>query len=139
MDKAFVEQVATQLGRGQVVFDRYSFQPGEDFRAAIRKGVPTSLFVLFVSSNSLESNWVHFEIDEAEWNWIDQNLAGVVAFVIDDRVSHHGIPAWLRRALVGTYTNPKQVARVLVGRIAQAAGIVQQKPFAGRENDLRNL
>jgi hypothetical protein len=57
-DKAFVGEVASQLGRAKVVYDDFEFAPGEDFREAIKKALDISgVFVFFISQASLDSTW----------------------------------------------------------------------------------
>ena len=67
-NKTYVERVALLLGRARVIYDDMCFNPGEDFRDSIMDGLDKSgLFVFFVSKESLASDWVKFEIDEATW------------------------------------------------------------------------
>jgi len=84
IDKNVVRQVAERLGRSRIVFDEISFEPGQDFRESIKKGLDKSrLFVFFASKSSLKSLWCAFELDEANWLGVHKKLEGHLVFVID--------------------------------------------------------
>ncbi len=80
------------------MFDAYEFSTGDDFRAAIQKGLERSeLFVLFASKASLSSDWVKFELSEAEAAVTSRALARGVCYIIDDQVDLADIPAYSGR------------------------------------------
>lgn len=67
VDKAFVEQVAENLGREFCVFDKYCFHAGDDLVDSIEKGMArSSLLVLFASAEALKSDWVRLELLQAQ-------------------------------------------------------------------------
>ena len=135
-DKEFVAAVATDLGRQHCVFDQYTFHTAEDFRDSIRQGLQDStLFVLFASHASLESNWVNFELDEAELRHIHRELTTTLVIFISDEVTIEDLPHWLRRTKVAVAYTPKAAARE-VQRIMQSIAHSRQKPiYVGRQKE----
>lgn len=78
-DKGLVNKVASLLGRAAVVYDVFEFTAGNDLQSSILKGISRSqLFVLFASAASLKSDWVKFEIAEAEKAVATQTLSQAI-------------------------------------------------------------
>lgn len=135
-DKAFVEAVANELTRQYCVFDKNTFDTGEDFRKSIRLGLDKStIFVLFASKNSLDAviaPWVSFEIDEAELRLIRGNLRKVVVVIIDESITYKDLPEWLQRGKVPTITAPKMAAREVLHYLYAQIRETKQAYFFGR-------
>jgi tetratricopeptide (TPR) repeat protein len=133
-DAEYVTAVAQRLGRPKVQIDRWSFQPGEDFREEIRRALDNSdLFVFFVSESSLRSSWCLFELDEAELRSVRRTLRRSIAILIDD-VDLAEVPEWLRRAKVVRHTSPQRSARALEGLLLGPTG--EAHPFIGRSSEI---
>ena len=65
-DKILVEAVARKLGEKYCICDTFSFECGQKTFDEIIKGLDdTDLFVLFLSDNSLNSEWVKKELSIA--------------------------------------------------------------------------
>jgi hypothetical protein len=101
-DKAFVDKVATALGRSHVVYDLFEFSTGDEFHEAIRLGLSRAdLFVLFASKNALsvrhapDIDWVRIEINIAEEQMMRGRLSNAVCYIIDDNVNIDDVPKWL--------------------------------------------
>lgn len=88
-DKEYVKPIADSLGRDICVYDELCFEEGAHTLEEILKGLnQTSLFVLFISDSSLESDWVKREIKEAENSSWDSSsrLEQIFPIIIDDTV-----------------------------------------------------
>ena len=135
-DKDFVAVVAKDLGRQHCVFDQFAFRTAEDFRDSIRKGLhDTTLFVLFASPASLESDWVNFELDEAELRLIRREIKSTLVVFISDDIGIDDLPQWLRRTRVATANSPKAAARE-IQRCMQSIAHKQQRPiYVGRQKE----
>ena len=136
-DKAYVQEVATRLGRHRALIDTQAFNPGEDFRDAIRRTLDESeTFVLFVSPRSLASSWVKFELDEAEMRSMRGKLRRSLAIFIDGPIDAGALPPWLARVRAVQHSSPGQSARtiesILLGSPADGP-----RPFIGRNDDLQ--
>jgi hypothetical protein len=57
--KSLVETIAKRIGRDNCVLDKYNFEAGNPTLDEIIKGIEkTDLFVLFLSDQALNSEWV---------------------------------------------------------------------------------
>lgn len=136
-DKTYVDKVAHLLGRALVIYDTMCFEPGHDIRDLIINGlVKSRLFVFFASKRSLASTWVKFEIDEATWKLLRDEMGGALTIVIDKDIYVTQLPQWMQRSLAGFIQSPTQAARVIRERLIQESGLDKQPPFLGRESDL---
>lgn len=134
-DKEYVRVVATRLGRAKVVFDAISFEPGEDFRNAISKGLESSvLFVFVVSDHSLKSLWCKYEIDEAHFRKLMGTLEGHLCIVIDQGVSFNDLPQWMQRSRAVLQPRPSQATRDIQHALLSFLTPQSIRPFVGRQN-----
>jgi len=95
----YVKNVANWLGKDNIVYDEFTFEEGEKTLDEIVKGLnKSSLFVVFLSENSLDSDWVKKEIIEAKIRIDDSNISKVFPIIIDDKLTYEDkrIPDWLR-------------------------------------------
>jgi tetratricopeptide (TPR) repeat protein len=133
-DKDYVRVVATRLGRAKVVYDAISFEPGEDFREAIAKGLDTSaLFVFVVSDHSLKSLWCKYEIDEAHFRKIMGKLEGHLCIIIDQGVSFNDLPHWMQRSRAVLQPRPSQATRDIQHALLSFLAPQSIRPFVGRQ------
>lgn len=140
IDKPYVGVVARRLGRGRVLFDVQNFEPGQDFRDAIRQGLDQSaLFVLFASAESLKSTWVQFEINEAESRRLAGKLRSVLVFIIDPKIGVRDLPEWMQRGRVIVQPKPTQAARIILSQLIYQTGEEQQSLFVGREGLMQEI
>jgi hypothetical protein len=103
-DKArYVDSVAKQLvadiGEDSIIYDGYSFELGMQSIEEIFTGLEESaLFVIFLSSSSLESNWVKKEIKEAKERLSSSKIKRIYPILIDKSITHEDprIPQWMR-------------------------------------------
>ena len=139
-DKTVVSEVAKELGRQYCLLDKWNFSSGEDFRSAIRKGLDTSdVFVLFASQESLQRDWVNFEIDEAELRRIRGSIKRFLVFIIDDSARLENIPEWLRRGRILTLSAPRAIAREIIYHIHELIRDQQHPHFVGRSEEIAEL
>ncbi|CAO3406274.1 hypothetical protein [Azospirillum largimobile] len=135
-DKPFVTKVAEYLGRAAVVFDAYEFATGDDLKAAILKGIEKSeIFILFASRESLQRDWVRFEIEEAQRSLFSQNIGQVLAFIIDPDLDFDNLPGWMKGSLITKQQSPVLVAsdirRAINSRMAES----MPQHFIGRNTE----
>jgi tetratricopeptide (TPR) repeat protein len=136
-DKEYVRTIARRLTRARVVFDEMHFLPGEDFRAAIGRGLDaSSLFVFIVSRDSLDSVWCKHEIDEAERRRSKQALASALVIIIDSAISYGELPSWLRDGKAIIQTRPVLAAREVQAALLSTFAPELKNPFVGRESAL---
>lgn len=139
-DKEYVRIVANKLGRAQVVFDEFSFRPGQDFRDEINRHLDSaSLFVFLVSRSSLDSLWCRYELDQAHLRRMAGGIEGQLALIIDHDVPYADLPPWLRNAKATIQPRPSQAARDIQGALLSLLSPELRKPFVGRQNAFQDF
>lgn len=133
-DKEYVRFVAKKLRRANVVFDEFSFAPGQDFREEILTHLDqSSLFVFLASSQSIQSTWCKYEIDQAHLKRMDGGISGQLAIIIDPKVSFADLPAWMRKAKALVQPRPSQAVRDIQQSLFAISPAGASKPFLGRQ------
>jgi tetratricopeptide (TPR) repeat protein len=97
--KHYVERVADWLGKDNIHYDAWTFEEGERPLDEILRGLDRAdIFVIFLSSNALASDWVNREIVEAEGRLEDSLIEKVFPIIIEDGLTYEDerIPDWLR-------------------------------------------
>ena len=147
IDKPFAEEMIEFIGRDSVIFDKYSFEPCENINDSIVKSINDSdVFVLLISNNSLNSNWVKEEVKLASELMIKQGLT-FLPYCIDPGIQAKDprLEEWVWDRLVKTYTHPKLAARAIqrgLNKIIAAKFPDLQLTndlFIGRNIDMSNL
>jgi tetratricopeptide (TPR) repeat protein len=138
-DKEFVRAVAQEMGRQHCIFDEQAFETGNEFKQSIQNGLDSSsVFVLFASNNSLLSDWVNFEVEEAWYKKLEKNLQKSLVYIITDSIEIEQLPLWLRRAKIQRGNVAKSVAREIRTHLDRL--IEERKnPFVGRTEDIQAL
>lgn len=97
--ESYVEKVASSLGKDNIIYDAFTFEEGERPLDEIIKGLDrTSLFVIFLSESSLQSEWVKKEISGAKLRLDARELAKIYPIIIDDKITYEDdrIPSWMK-------------------------------------------
>jgi len=102
--KQLVQQIANNLGKANCVFDEFEFESGMPLFDEIKKSIGQSdVFVLFLSDDALNSEWVKLEITEIK-NLIDNGLDKQFFPILIDKsldVSNdERIPNWIKKFLL---------------------------------------
>lgn len=95
----YVKRVAEWLGKDNIHYDEWTFEEGEQPLDEILRGLDrTDLFVIFLSSNALDSPWVRREITEAQVRLEVALIDKVFPIIIEDGLTYDDerIPDWLR-------------------------------------------
>jgi tetratricopeptide (TPR) repeat protein len=133
-DKEYARFVAKKLRRANVVFDEFSFDPGQDFRDEIIKHLDQSaLFVFLASQQSIQSTWCKYEIDQAQLKRMDGGISGQLAIIIDPTVSFADLPNWMRNAKALVQTRPSQAVRDIQQSLFSVSLPGASKLFLGRQ------
>ena len=99
-DKELVEKIATQLGKNNCHYDKFTFEAGNQTLDEIFKGLAdTDVFVLFISKTALESEWIEKEITQAKVFSTDKRIDRIFPIIIDKSIDHNDkrIPDWIRK------------------------------------------
>ncbi len=99
-NKDLVEKIATQLGRNNCHYDKFTFEAGNLTLDEIFKSLEdTDVFVLFISKPALESEWINKEITQAKILSTDKRIDRIFPIIIDRLIDHsdNRIPEWIRK------------------------------------------
>lgn len=99
-DKTLVRKIAKILGNQRCVLDENSFEPGSRTLDEIFKELDESdVFVLFISDNALNSEWVQKEMSMAYKALSEDKLDRILPIIIDDKINYTDkrIPKWLSK------------------------------------------
>lgn len=133
-DKEYAQFVAKKLRRANVIFDQFSFGPGQDFRDEILRHLDQSaLFVFLASKQSIQSIWCKYEVDQAHLKRMDGGISGQLAIIIDPTVSFADLPKWMRNAKALVQTRPSQAVRDIQQSLFSVSLPGVSKPFLGRQ------
>jgi len=106
-DKPYVSYIANQFGRDHCVYDAVCFDAGmKNLDEIFREMDKSSIFVIFISNNSLESEWVKKELSIADERLHHDayKLSQIFPIIIDPIITHSDprIPAFLKQGF-GSY------------------------------------
>jgi len=96
--KEIVTNIANRIGYDNCVIDKYHFETGEPTLEEIFKGIDKSeLFVLFLSDEALNSEWVKRELNYAHSLKAQEIKRRLLIFIIDRKITYADprIPNWL--------------------------------------------
>ena len=141
----YIRIVAENLRTDATLFDEITFEKGmmniEEIHNALND---TSLFVIFLSEHSLNSDWVREELTYAKEKLDQEQIDRIYPIIIDDKVNYKDerIPEWMREDLnIQLIASPKIAARKINTRLIELAWKhhpklkERQEIFVGR-NDL---
>ncbi len=140
-DKAFVRRVAELLGTAQCEYDEYTFDHTlnvEAIRAALRR---SSLFVLFLSDNSMNSSFIAEELRAALENR-GRGLTKQILIIALDNTSYRSLPLWLQDInIVYKLTGPSAAANKIQAGLLQLDIEGSRAPtiYVGREEDEKTI
>ena len=115
-DKSFVEKVAQYLGSALCEYDQYTFEYKLTSQAIRDAFARCNVFVLFLSENSIQSNFVSEEMRTA----LDFRGLGTIKKTIIialDNTSYQALPEWMRDINVAS----KLISPLTVGRKIETA------------------
>lgn len=98
--KSYIEIVALKLGYHKCVYDEFTFEEGMKSLDEILKWLKKSdLFVIFLSNDSLNSDWVNREIIEAKTELDKGEIKKIFPILIDKNITYldDRIPDWMRQ------------------------------------------
>lgn len=146
--KSYVELIAKYLGEDKVVYDEFTFEIGERSLDEILKNLlETELFVIFISENSLQSDWVRLEITEANIKYDQGLIKKIYPIIIDDNITYEDprIPAWLTAYNLKSIKRPKIIAKRIYQKLQELSWekhptlAIKENLFIGRNEKLEEF
>lgn len=146
--KEYVRTVAGHLGIDNCFIDESSFENGMKTMDEIVKSIGnSSVFVFFISSEALESDWVKNELSNVR-DYIDNGEILFMPFIVDENIiySDPRIKPWIRKDYnLQFYSNPVLVARRIKEEIREMSWRtfpeIQKTAilFQGREDEMAQI
>ena len=142
-DKEYVKGIAEKIGKDRCVYDEMCFETGLKNLDEIIKGIEaSSIFVLFISESSLESEWVQREISEANIRLYNENekIEQIFHIIIDKNINHDDpmIPGIIRNGVNSynlKYVPSNRLAyRKIMGQFLQT--IYDKDPHVRKKNSV---
>ena len=140
-DKSVVDPVFQELGAAGCVYDSESFEEGKPISDEIRRGISESaLFVFFASRNSLSSDWVENELQEACVKHLSKRGMNFLVFALDDTLPNE-LPQWMQEFVARKVRKPRVISRRIQTRLLQldVEEGRSQDIFIGRDSELGTL
>lgn len=94
------KRLCSKFGEQRIIIDQFSFEEGRKTAEEIEKYIEQSdLIVLFISDDSLESEWIQKEYSFAK-KMIEQRDSQICPIIIDDEIFYNDsrIPDWLKES-----------------------------------------
>ena len=96
--KAFVKELVEKLGRDFCIVDCYNFESAYNTIDEIYKNIDkSSVFVLLLSKDSINSDWVDKEIRYARTKLQPEQIDRFWPFIVDDSLKIEDCPDWIRK------------------------------------------
>jgi tetratricopeptide (TPR) repeat protein len=149
LDKPYVREVYAKLRKESVIFDEMTFEEGMSPSEEIIAGLDdTSLFVLFISHNALESPWVRDELSRAK-DRVDQGIIDrIYPIIIDESITYADkrIPGWMKKGFnIQHIRQTKVCARKINARMREISWKThptlkeREQIFVGRNDQIKRL
>lgn len=121
VQKDFVRKVYKLLGASRCVFDECCFDNGKKLINEILRGLQnTHLFVLFISNESLNSDWVQQEIVLADTFVQKHGLKQILPLLIDPNINpgkDARIPDWMKQYLMKPIRSPEMAKQKILNAL----------------------
>ena len=146
--KELVEQIANEIGRDFVYFDKYDFTEGNLLEDEIEQKIRNSnIFVLFLSNEALDSLSVKNEIQVAR-DLVQEGTIVFLPIVIDKTLNpatDDRVPQWMKKYIFESTTGSKLIARNIQQRIRQVTweqthdSLFKSRVMFGRDTDIEDI
>ncbi len=141
-DKPLVEEVAEHLGAAQVEFDSSTFDSGllnvEAIHAALKR---SSIFVLFLTQDALESSYVRFEALLAQELLAKGLVEKFLVICLDAQAFSKADEHWKGFSFVRHLTTAQSVARLIQNHLImdRARTASKHQPYVERSTEMNDL
>jgi hypothetical protein len=140
-DKALVEKVAELVGGGNVELDSITFDHGLLNVEAVDRALKRSaLFVLFLTTDAVESHFVRFEAFLAQELIARGLIDKFLVVCLDEKAFKSAEASWKHFNFVRKVNSAQSIARLIQHNLilARSKGVEKSSPFVGRAKELHD-
>lgn len=116
--KDFVKKIVDVVKRDNCIVDEFDFYPTAKTADEIIRNLNIApIFVLLISKDALDSNWVRFEMSKAKQLYDTGKIKAFMPFIIEEDVKLEELPLWITRDWslnVKTITSPKIIGQFII-------------------------
>lgn len=116
--KDFVRKIVEIVKRDNCIIDEFDFYPAtKTVDEIVRNLNHTPIFVLLISKDALESNWIQFEMAKSRQLYEEGRIKKFMPFIIEEDVKLEDLPLWLTRDWslnVKIITSPKIIGHFII-------------------------
>lgn len=116
--KDFVRKIVDTIKRDNCIVDEFDFYPAAKTMDEIVRNLNNApIFVLLISRDALESNWVQLEMSKARQLYDLGKIKEFLPYIIDEDVKLEELPLWMTRDWslnVKTITSPKIIGQFII-------------------------
>lgn len=145
----YVAKVAAKLGKDRIVYDEMTFEEGLMSIEEIDRGLEISdVFVVFLSENSINSDWVKYELFRANELLKDKSkLKRIYPLIIDARIKYNDarIPEWLYENNLQFVISSNKATSLILQRLREISylehPVLEEKNniFVGRHDIMKGI
>jgi len=127
----YVHQVADELGRSNCLIDKIAIEQGMvTIDEIIKMLAATDVYVIFISNDALNSDWVKKELTYAKDKFDAKQITRIYPIIIDKNVTHKDdrIPIWMKESLnIQPVFRPAKAINLIKSRVKEV--IWQKNPL----------
>lgn len=116
--KDFVRKIVDTVKRDNCIVDEFDFYPAtKTVDEIVRSLNHTPIFVLLISNDALESDWIQFEMAKSRQLYDVGRIKEFMPFIIEEDVKLEDLPLWITRDWglnVKTITSPKIIGQFII-------------------------
>lgn len=133
--KDFVRKIVDTVKRDNCIVDEFDFYPArKTMDEIIRTLEHAPIFVLLISKDALDSDWVKQEMSKSRQLYEKGKIKEFMPFIIEDGIELDELPLWMTRDWglnIKTITSPKIIGQFIIE--------VQRKIRCNENDEYRNL
>lgn len=145
--KFMVDDIIKILGKDSCIVDKYDFHSGNQVEIEIKQNINLSdLFVLLISSDALDSDWVDFELRYVRER-VREGRVSFCPFIIDQNIhiNDFRIKPWVKDYIVDCIPNAFIISKIIERRLRDIRNrdypyfAKRDGLFQGRDEDMAEL
>lgn len=116
--KDFVRKIVDTVKRDNCIVDEFDFYPAtKTIDEIVRNLNHAPIFVLLISKDALDSDWVQFEMSKSRQLYEAGRIKEFMPFIIEEDVKLEELPLWMTRDWslnIKTITSPKIIGQFII-------------------------